>query len=77
MTDRQTDEHRDLADVPEMGQAAEKVRVSRRAWIGRFLGPALAVIAYFTLPTGENALSQGGVATVSVGILLSSSARDT
>ncbi|WP_143529315.1 DASS family sodium-coupled anion symporter [Rubrobacter xylanophilus] len=53
-----------------MGEGAEEVRVSRRAWIGRFLGPLLAVVAYFTLPTGQDGLSQAGVATVSVGILM-------
>jgi sodium-dependent dicarboxylate transporter 2/3/5 len=70
MTDQQKNTRRELADVPEMGEAVEEVRVSRRAWIGRFLGPILAVIAYFTLPTGQDALSQGGVATISVGILM-------
>ncbi len=61
-----------LVDVPEMGEAVEKERVSTRAWIGRFLGPALAILAYFLLPTGggENALTQAGVATVSVVILV-------
>ncbi|HEV2093607.1 MAG TPA: DASS family sodium-coupled anion symporter [Rubrobacter sp.] len=59
-----------LTDVPEMGEGVEEVRVSTRAWIGRFLGPLLAVIAYFALPTSQDGLSQAGVATVSVGILM-------
>lgn len=59
-----------LTDVPEKGEAVEEVRVSRRAWIGRFLGPVLALVAYFALPAGQNGLSQAGVATVSVGILM-------
>jgi sodium-dependent dicarboxylate transporter 2/3/5 len=70
MTDQQEQTRDRLADVPEKGEAVEEVRVSRRAWIGRFLGPVLAIIAYFTLPTGQDALSQAGVATVSVGILM-------
>ena len=61
---------RNLADVPEQGQAVEEERVSTRAWIGRFLGPALALLAYFTLPTGDGGLSDGGVITVAVGILM-------
>ena len=65
-------DNRNLVDTPEMGEAVEEERVSTRAWIGRFLGPVLAVLAYFFLPTGsgENALSQPGVATVAVGILI-------
>lgn len=72
MSDPQESRHRELADVPEMGEAVEETRVSTRAWVGRFLGPVLAIIAYFTLPTGEGeaALSQEGVAVVSVGILM-------
>ncbi len=59
-----------LTDVPEKGEAVEEVRVSTRAWIGRFLGPVLAIVAYFALPAGQGGLSQAGVATVSVGILM-------
>ena len=64
--------NRNLVDVPEMGEAVEEERVSTRAWVGRFLGPVLAILAYFLLPTGggENALTQPGVATVSVVILV-------
>ena len=52
--------NRNLVDVPEMGEAVEEERVSTRAWVGRFLGPVLAILAYFLLPTGggENALTQ-------------------
>jgi len=70
MTDQREQTRDGLTDVPEKGEVVEEVRVSRRAWIGRFLGPVLAVIAYFALPTGQNGLSQAGVATVSVGILM-------
>ncbi len=70
MTDQRNRPRQDLADTPEMGEEVEEVRVSRRAWIGRFLGPLLAVVAYFALPTGQDGLSQAGVATVSVGILM-------
>ncbi|MGB3634203.1 MAG: DASS family sodium-coupled anion symporter, partial [Rubrobacteraceae bacterium] len=63
---------RNLVDVPEMGETVEEERVSTRAWIGRFLGPILAILAYFLLPTsgGENGLTQPGVATIAVGILI-------
>ena len=70
MADQRERTRDELADVPEMGEKVEKVRVSRRAWIGRFLGPVLAVVAYFALPAGQGGLSQAGVATVSVGILM-------
>lgn len=70
MTDRQDNEHRDLADVPEQGEVIEDRRVTTRAWIGRFLGPILAILAYFTLPTGPDQLSPEGVAVTSVGILM-------
>lgn len=72
MSEQQNNENRNLVDTPEMGEAVEEQRVSTRAWVGRFLGPILAVLAYFFLPTGggENALTQPGVATVSVGILI-------
>jgi sodium-dependent dicarboxylate transporter 2/3/5 len=60
----------DFADVPEKGETVEEVRVSTRAWIGRFLGPILALIAYFSLSAGSDELSKTGVATISVGILM-------
>lgn len=72
MSDQRERDDRNLADVPEMGETVEEERVGLRAWIGRFLGPILAVIAYFTLPTGtgETDLSQAGVATIAIGILI-------
>ncbi|GAB2735850.1 DASS family sodium-coupled anion symporter [Salinifilum aidingensis] len=53
---------------PEIGETFEPARVSRRAWIGRFLGPALALAAYFLLPTGPDGLSGDarGVAALAV-----------
>jgi solute carrier family 13 (sodium-dependent dicarboxylate transporter), member 2/3/5 len=70
MADRRDNEHRNLADVPEQGEVIEERRVTTRAWIGRFLGPILAILAYFTLPTGPDQLSPEGVAVISVGILM-------
>jgi sodium-dependent dicarboxylate transporter 2/3/5 len=59
-----------LVDVPQMGDRHEPQRVSRRAWIGRFTGPALAILLYLVLPTGDGGLSQGGRATVAIGALM-------
>ncbi len=72
VSDPQESRNRELADVPEMGEAVEETRVSTRAWVGRFLGPILAIIAYFALPTGEGeaVLSEEGVATVAIGLLI-------
>jgi solute carrier family 13 (sodium-dependent dicarboxylate transporter), member 2/3/5 len=70
MADRRDNEHRNLADVPEQGEVIEERRITTRAWIGRFLGPILAILAYFTLPTGPDQLSPEGVAVISVGILM-------
>jgi hypothetical protein len=50
-----------LADVPQTGQRLEPERVSRRAWVGRFLGPILAIVIFVILPTGEGGLSQADV----------------
>ncbi len=69
MADQRGNRDRELADIPEMGEAVEEERVSTRAWIGRFLGPILAIIVYFFLPPGGD-LTQAGVATISVGILI-------
>lgn len=63
------DDRRDLADVPEEGDVEEPQRVSTRAWIGRFLGPVIALAAYLLIPTGEG-LSQSGAATIAVGLLM-------
>ncbi len=70
MSDQQETRNRDLADIPELGEATEEQRVSRRAWIGRFLGPVLALIAYFALSAGSEELSYAGVVTIAVGILM-------
>lgn len=70
MTDQRERPHHELANTPEMGEEVEEVRVSRRAWIGRFLGPVLVVVAYFALPAAQGDLSRAGVATISVGILM-------
>ncbi len=70
MTDQSENTDRDLADVPELGEAIEEQRVSSRAWVGRFLGPVLALIAYFALSAGSEELSYAGVVTISVGILM-------
>jgi sodium-dependent dicarboxylate transporter 2/3/5 len=72
VTEQRSNRDRELTDVPEIGDAVEDTRVSTRAWIGRFLGPVLAVLAYLLLPTGggEDSLTQAGVATVAVGILI-------
>ena len=59
-----------LTDVPQTGERLEPERVSRRAWIGRFAGPVAAILLYLVLPSGESGLSQGGRATVAIGILM-------
>lgn len=69
MADQRDSHDRELADVPEMGEAVEEQRVSTRAWIGRFLGPVLAVLVYFFLPPGGD-LTEAGVATIAVGVLI-------
>lgn len=69
MSERDNGPERRLADVPEVGEAEEPQRVSTRAWMGRFLGPLLALAAYFLIPTGGG-LSQAGVATIAVGVLM-------
>jgi solute carrier family 13 (sodium-dependent dicarboxylate transporter), member 2/3/5 len=69
MSDGDSGSDRRLRDVPEMGEAEEPQRGSTRAWVGRFLGPILALAAYFLIPTGGG-LSQAGLATIAVGILM-------
>ena len=59
-----------LADVPQMGERLEPERVSRRAWVGRFLGPVIAIVTFLLLPTGDGGLSLGGRATVAIGLLM-------
>lgn len=48
----------------------EPRRASLAARIGRPLGPVAAAVAYLTLPTGADGLSDGGRATAAVGVLL-------
>jgi solute carrier family 13 (sodium-dependent dicarboxylate transporter), member 2/3/5 len=55
---------------PELGQGPEPVRVGRRAQIGRFGGPVVALLVYAVLPSGDGGLSPGGRATVAVGLLM-------
>lgn len=52
---------------PESGEVEEPARVSRRAWIGRGLGPVLAVVVYFLLPSGIGHQARGVAA---VGVLM-------
>ena len=58
----------ELADVPESGETEEPARVSTRAWAGRFLGPVLAVAAYYLLALGD--LSDAGRGVAAVGVLM-------
>jgi len=53
-----------------MGGGAEPTRVSRRARIGRWLGPLAAIATYLLAPSGPDALSDGGRATAAVGVLM-------
>ncbi|GAB3282325.1 SLC13 family permease [Parasphingorhabdus pacifica] len=54
--------------TPEIGEREEPTRISLRAWIGRFLGPILAIITYFVLPT--EGLSPEGRGAAAVGVLM-------
>jgi solute carrier family 13 (sodium-dependent dicarboxylate transporter), member 2/3/5 len=60
----------DLADDPELGDAREPRRVTRRAVWGRLLGPVAAVVVYLVLPAGEGGLDDGGRATTAVATLM-------
>ncbi|WP_119070183.1 DASS family sodium-coupled anion symporter [Rubrobacter indicoceani] len=53
-----------------MGDVIEETRASTRAWVGRFLGPVAALLAYFLLPTGNGGLSPEGAVVVAVGLLM-------
>jgi solute carrier family 13 (sodium-dependent dicarboxylate transporter), member 2/3/5 len=55
---------------PQLGGDAEPTRVGRRARIGRWLGPALAVVVHLTVPTGSGGLTDGGRATAAVAVLM-------
>ena len=60
----------ELAAVPEEGEVAEPARVTTRAWIGRFLGPILAVALYLLLPGEAAGLADAARATAAVGTLM-------
>ncbi len=55
---------------PQLGGGAEPARVGRRARIGLWLGPALAVLVYLLAPTGPGGLTDGGRATAAVTVLM-------
>jgi solute carrier family 13 (sodium-dependent dicarboxylate transporter), member 2/3/5 len=55
---------------PQLGGGAEPARVGRRARIGRWLGPALAVGVHLVVPTGPGGLTAGGRATAAVAVLM-------
>lgn len=63
-------DHGELADTPELGEADEPTRVSTRAWIGRFLGPVLAVAVYLLLDLAGEGLSDEGRVVAAVGVLM-------
>lgn len=56
--------------TPESGEVEEHTRVSRRSWIGRFLGPVLAVAVYLLLPGGEDGVSDAARGVAAVGVLM-------
>ncbi|NYH78968.1 sodium-dependent dicarboxylate transporter 2/3/5 [Actinopolyspora biskrensis] len=64
------DEEHGSTETPEIGETVEPARVSRRAWIGRFLGPVLAVAVYFLLPGGEDGVTHAGRGVAAVGVLM-------
>jgi solute carrier family 13 (sodium-dependent dicarboxylate transporter), member 2/3/5 len=55
---------------PQLGGGPEPTRVGRRARIGRWLGPALAVAVHLAVPTGPGGLTDGGRATAAVAVLV-------
>jgi solute carrier family 13 (sodium-dependent dicarboxylate transporter), member 2/3/5 len=57
-------------DVPQLGAPCEPQRATRRAQIGRWAGPIVAVATYLLLPTGAEGLSDGGRATAAVAALM-------
>ena len=59
----------ELADVPYEGEVTEPRRVTTRAWIGRFLGPVLAVVVYLVMPVGDE-LSEAARGVAAVGTLM-------
>jgi solute carrier family 13 (sodium-dependent dicarboxylate transporter), member 2/3/5 len=60
----------ELVDVPELGEAREPRRATRRAVLGRILGPLAAIAVHLILPAGEAGLSDGGRATTAVATLM-------
>jgi solute carrier family 13 (sodium-dependent dicarboxylate transporter), member 2/3/5 len=55
---------------PQLGGGSEPARAGRRARIGRWLGPALALAVHLTVPTGPGGLTDGGRATAAVAVLV-------
>jgi solute carrier family 13 (sodium-dependent dicarboxylate transporter), member 2/3/5 len=55
---------------PQLGGGAEPDRAGRRARIARWLGPVAAIAAYFLVPVGPDALTEGGRATTAVAVLM-------
>jgi solute carrier family 13 (sodium-dependent dicarboxylate transporter), member 2/3/5 len=55
---------------PQLGGGAEPDRAGRRARIARWLGPVAAIAAYFVVPVGPEALTEGGRATTAVAVLM-------
>ncbi|WP_181188433.1 SLC13 family permease [Actinopolyspora mortivallis] len=55
---------------PEIGAGREPVRVSTRAWIGRLLGPLLAIAVYTVLPDGADGVTHAGRGVAAVGTLM-------
>jgi solute carrier family 13 (sodium-dependent dicarboxylate transporter), member 2/3/5 len=59
-----------LRDVPELGELAEPRRATRRARLGRLLGPVAAVLVHQLLAAADTGLSDGGRATAAVAVLM-------
>jgi solute carrier family 13 (sodium-dependent dicarboxylate transporter), member 2/3/5 len=55
---------------PQLGGGAEPDRAGRRARIARWLGPVAAIAAYYLVPVGPDALTEGGRATTAVAVLM-------
>jgi solute carrier family 13 (sodium-dependent dicarboxylate transporter), member 2/3/5 len=68
--DRDRGGHAEPADVPQLGEPCEPQRATRRARAGRWLGPAVAVATYLSLPAGAEGLTDGGRATAAVAALM-------
>lgn len=68
-TDTQQSEERAKSSAGQRPGADETLLSSRRVWIGRALGPALALLTYFLLPQ-DDALSTGARTTAAVVVLV-------